>query len=134
MPDVHTKKIRSKNMAAIKSADTKPELSIFRELAKRKKVFKKHYKINKISIDIASPKNKVAIFIDGDFWHGYRFSKLKKRLPKKYWLPKIRANIKRDKLNRNKLKKDGWKVLRIWEHEIKKDLDGAIRKFIKFLE
>ena len=88
MTDVHTPEIRSKNMAAIKSANTRPELFIFKELIKRKDPFRKHYRVNRINVDIASHKNKTAVFIDGDFWHGYQFQKLKNRLPKNTGLKK----------------------------------------------
>lgn len=76
------------------------------------------------------PRKKIAVFIDGDFWHGYQFEKNRKRLPKKYWVEKIENNINRDKKNRAKLRRDGWRVLRIWEHEIKKDSERAIRKVV----
>jgi DNA mismatch endonuclease (patch repair protein) len=131
--DVFTKKKRSEIMSKIRSKNTEVEKDIFKKLRRRKVYFQKHYKKIVGNPDIALPKKKIAIFIDGDFWHGYQFSKFKRRLPKKYWLPKIQANIKRDRLNRNKLKKEGWKVLRIWEHEIKKNSNRAIEKIIKFL-
>ena len=132
--DVHSKKVRSKNMAAIRSTNTKPEKIVFSELRHRKVSFQKHYEIVRISIDIARPRNKRAVFIDGDFWHGYRFSVLRRRLPGGYWTDKIAANIKRDQKNRKKLRKAGWGVLRIWEHEIKKDLEGVVRKMEIFLK
>ena len=121
-------------MSKIRSKGTKVEQSVFRELRKQKIYFQKHYRNNGISIDIALPRKKKAIFIDGDFWHGYQFSKFKKRLPKKYWLEKIENNIKRDTRNRARLKKEGWQVLRIWEHEIEKDLDKAILKILRFIK
>lgn len=63
-----------------------------------------------------------------------KFTKLKKRLPKKYWLAKIEKNIKSGRNNRTKLRKDDWKVLRIWEHEILKNLDITVEKITKFLK
>lgn len=120
-------------MSKIRSKDTKIEILVFRELRKRGIYFQKHYKRAIGNPDIALPRKKKAIFIDGDFWHGYQFSKFKKRLPKKYWLAKIEKNIKRDKINRAKLKKDGWDVLRIWEHEIIKGKMKTIEQIIIFL-
>ena len=76
-------------MSKIRSQDTKVEILIFRELRKRGIYFQKHYKRVIGNPDIALPRKKKAVFIDGDFWHGYKFPKLKKRLPKKYWLAKI---------------------------------------------
>lgn len=132
--DKFSKAKRSEIMSKIRSRNTKAEIFIFRELRKRGIYFQKHYKRAIGNPDIALPRKKVAIFIDGDFWHGHQFSKLKKRLPKKYWLAKIERNIRRDKTNRAKLKKLGWKVLRVWEHEIKKDSEKVIGKTVRFLK
>ncbi|TSC84808.1 MAG: DNA G/T mismatch repair endonuclease [Parcubacteria group bacterium Gr01-1014_13] len=134
MVDVHTKEQRSRNMAAIKSRNTGLEVIVFKILKNRKVYFQKHYKGITGSPDIALPRKKIAIFIDGDFWHGYNFAKLKRRLPKKFWIQKIENNIKRDKAVRLKLKKDGWKIMRIWEHEIKKKLLQTLDKIEDFLK
>jgi len=79
------------------------------------------------------PRKKRAVFIDGDFWHGYRFSKLKLRLPKKYWLNKIKKNIQRDHTNTIRLKRNGWKVVRVWEHELLKSFNSSMDKIADFL-
>lgn len=121
-------------MSKIRSKNTSVEKVVFGELCKRKIYFKRHYKKAIGNPDIALPRKKKAIFLDGDFWHGYNFSKNKKRLPKKYWIKKIEDNIKRDRRNRLKLKKEGWKVLRIWEHEIQKKKNELIEKIINFLK
>lgn len=121
-------------MSKIRSQNTKVETLIFRELRKRKIYFQKHYKRVVGSPDIALPRKKKAVFIDGDFWHGYQFLKLKKRLPKKYWLKKIEKNVRRDIKNRAKLRKNGWKILRIWEHDIEKNIDKIIKKTELFLK
>jgi DNA mismatch endonuclease (patch repair protein) len=120
-------------MSKIRSKNTKPEVLVFRELHKRGIYFQKHYKRAAGNPDIALPRKKKAVFIDGDFWHGYQFSKLKKRLPKKYWLAKIERNIKRDRKNRAQLRKEGWKVLKVWEHELNKNFDNALKKIINFI-
>lgn len=132
--DIFTKKKRSEIMSKIHSKNTEAEKVAFRELRKKNVYFQKHYKKATGNPDVALPRKKIAIFIDGDFWHGYKHAVQKQRLPRKYWLKKIEDNIKRDKKNRAKLKKDGWKVLRIWEHEIKKNPEKAIQKIIKFYE
>ena len=121
-------------MSKIRSQNTMVEILVFREVRKRGIYFQKHYKRAIGNPDIALPRKKKAIFIDGDFWHGYEFSKLKKRLPKKYWLAKIERNIKRDKVNKIKLRKEGWQVLRVWEHEMLKNFDKTIGKIILFLK
>jgi DNA mismatch endonuclease, patch repair protein len=126
MADVFSKKKRSEIMSKIRSKNTKPEVLVFRELRRRGIYFQKHYKRAPGSPDIALPRKKIAIFIDGDFWHGYRFSQQKSRLPKKYWRAKIEGNIKRDMKNRLLLRKAGWKVLRIWEHKIIKNFQKTL--------
>ncbi|MDO8676440.1 MAG: very short patch repair endonuclease [Candidatus Azambacteria bacterium] len=133
MADVFTKEKRSEIMSKIRSKNTKAEILAFRGLKIRGIYFQKHYNRALGKPDIALPRKKIAIFIDGDFWHGYKFSKFKGRLPKKYWLQKIESNIKRDTKNRAMLRKNGWKVLRVWEHEILKSFDMSISKIIDFL-
>lgn len=132
--DVFSKEKRSEIMSKIRSEGTQAELAVFKELRKRKVYFQKHYKKAAGKPDIALPRDKKAVFIDGDFWHGYRFSKIKNRLPKKYWLGKIESNVARDKRNGVALKKSGWEVLRIWEHEIDKNLSKVADKIQSFLK
>ena len=120
-------------MSKIRSKNTGIERIVFKSLRKKGIHFQRHYQKVLGRPDIVLPKKKIAIFIDGDFWHGYKFSKIKNRLPKKYWQEKIENNIKRDILNRNRLRKKGWKVLRVWEHEIEKDLGRALGRILKFL-
>lgn len=134
MADVFTKEKRSEIMSKIRSKNTKTEVLVFRELKRRGIYFQKHYNRALGKPDIALPRKKIAIFIDGDFWHGYRFSKMKDRLPKKYWQQKIENNIKRDRKNRAKLKRDGWKVLRVWEHEVIKNFDQTMQKIELFMK
>ena len=119
-------------MSQIRFKNTKIELAVFSALRKMKIYFQRHYKRIVGSPDIAMSRKKVAVFIDGDFWHGTNFLK-KKKMAKKYWRDKIESNILRDRRNRVKLKKQGWKVLRIWEHEIKNNLPKAISRIEKLI-
>lgn len=125
-------------MSRIRSEDTKLEM-IF--LKKASRVFygngyryRKNCRTLPGKPDIAFHKQKVAVFIDGDFWHGYNFSKLGKKLPSKFWKTKIENNMARDKKVNRELRKAGWKVLRFWEHGIEKNADRAIRKIVKALD
>lgn len=120
-------------MSKIRSKNTKAEKLVFSELRKRGVYFQKHYGRVAGKPDIALPRRKLAVFIDGDFWHGWQFKKNKRRLPKKYWTEKIQQNMVRDKKNRAILKSKGWKVLRVWEHEIIRKKELAINKILKFL-
>lgn len=134
MADCFTKEKRSEVMSKIRSKNTKAEVLVFRELRRRGIYFQKHYNKAPGKPDIALPRKKKAVFIDGDFWHGYQFSKNKHRLPRKYWLKKIENNIKRDRQNRAKLRKEGWQVMRVWEHEVFKNFNKTIDKIIIFFE
>jgi len=131
--DVFSKKKRSEIMSKIRSENTEGERIVFCELRKRKIYFQKHYKKILGTPDIAFPRKKIAIFIDGDFWHGRHFLKEKKRLPKKYWQEKIKSNILRDNRIRKKLKKQGWNILRVWESEIKQKPNIVMDRIFNFL-
>ncbi len=121
-------------MSRIRPKGTKPEMKVFRYLRKERIHFQRHYKRVSGSPDVAVPSKKLAIFIDGDFWHGYRFPDWKHKLPKVYWQDKIEANIKRDRRTLARLRRNGWRVMRVWEHELteKKKL-AAFEKIKNFL-
>ncbi len=129
--DVFSKKKRSEIMSKIRGKNTGIENEIFAELRKRKIYFQRHYNKAPGNPDIAFPRKKVAVFIDGDFWHGYLFDERKTALPKTYWIPKIERNIERDREVNKQLKRQDWKVVRIWEHDVKKDVDKCVAKILK---
>lgn len=119
-------------MSRIRSKNTALEKRVFSRLRSQSIYFQKHYKGIAGNPDIALPRKKKAVFIDGDFWHGYKFDSFRKRLPE-FWENKIENNIKRDKRNRTELKQADWKVLRIWEHDVEKNFDSTIEKIERFL-
>jgi len=83
--------------------------------------------------DIALIGKKRALFIDGDFWHGYGFGEWKDRLPPGYWEQKIRRNIERDRQVDRLLQSSGWKVMRVWEHDLEKHFQESIAGILAFL-
>jgi DNA mismatch endonuclease (patch repair protein) len=87
--------------------------------------FRKHRKDLPGKPDIVFVSAKVVVFVDGDFWHGYEFDKWKEDLSS-FWRKKISDNIKRDQRNFKRLRKTGWRVIRIWEHDIEKHLDIVV--------
>jgi DNA mismatch endonuclease (patch repair protein) len=124
------KGIRSKIMRSIHSKNTSPELKLRKALWSRGFRYRIHY--GKEKIDIAFPSKKVAIFVDGCFWHG---CPIHSHLPKTntaYWTPKLRKNIERDNVANKKLKSNGWSVLRFWEHELFNS-DAPLQKTIDIL-
>jgi len=137
MADIFSKKKRSEIMSKIRSKNTKLERDFLKKLSKEIWLngfrYRKHYKRVPGSPDIAFPKRRLAIFIDGGFWHGYDFDRRKSKLPK-FWKDKIERNMERDKQNMKDLKKMGWKTLRFWEHDIKKNPQKAVSRILKLLK
>jgi DNA mismatch endonuclease, patch repair protein len=123
----HSKTQRSNNMRAIRSKDTSIELMLRKELWKRGLRYRVNCKNVYGKPDILFVKAKVAIFCDGDFWHGknYNERKFEKSVNLEYWNKKIQQNIKRDLLVNQVLFNQGYIVLRFWESEIKKDLNSC---------
>lgn len=119
-------------MSRIRSKDTLIELAAFKFLRKHKVYFQKHYNKIQGKPDIALPREKKAVFIDGDFWHGRDYTKRKRRLPE-YWQEKIAANMKRDKRNRAKIRRAGWRILSVWERDIERRPAETMEKIMNFL-
>jgi len=69
--------------------------------------------------DFVFPRFHIAVFVDGCFWHGCRKCALGAKTNTEYWIPKISGNMKRDRANTKLLRADGWKVVRVWEHDLK---------------
>ncbi len=88
--------------------------------------------------DIVFPRERVAIFCDGDFWHGRDWRDRKKRLSEgsnpSYWTAKIKANMDRDRRHARKLEAQGWEVIRVWETDILRDPSAVARQVIVILE
>ena len=119
-------------MSAIRSKHTSPEIMLRRAIRKQKIIYKLHY--GKEKIDIAIPSAKLAVFVDGCFWHGCPKHGHKPKTNRTYWLPKLKKNKLRDKVKTARLKKAGWKVLRIWAHDVKKQNPRCAAKIEKLLK
>lgn len=119
-------------MSRIKGKETGLEKMVFKELRKQRIYFAKHVKSVPGRPDIVKRSLKKVVFIDGDFWHGWHFSKWKRRVPP-FWQEKIEKNRQRDMRNFRRLKKAGWKYIRIWEHELERNREDAICRIIDFL-
>jgi DNA mismatch endonuclease (patch repair protein) len=117
MADVFDPAKRSEIMSKIRSENTRAEMLAFAYLRKEGIYFQRHYSRISGKPDIAQPRRKRAVFIDGDFWHGRDPARIEK-LPKEYWQQKISGNVKRDAGINAIMHEKGWKVLRIWERDI----------------
>ena len=119
--DNHTKEVRSYNMSQIKSKNTKPEEIVRKFLFSKGFRYRKNLKDLPGSPDIVLPKYKTVIFVNGCFWHHHECRYFVwPSSNKEYWFNKINRNVERDKNNYNLLEKLGWKVILIWECELKK--------------
>ena len=127
MVDVLTKEQRSYCMSRIRGKDTSLEKIVRSEIHKRGLRFRKHVSGLPGKPDIVFVKAKLVVFLDGDFWHGYRFPQWQHK-KSEHWRKKIGRTRKRDQQNFAKLRSMGWRVIRIWEHSIEKDLDGVVKK------
>ena len=132
--DNHTKEQRHKNMIAIKSRDTKIEVSLRLALWHKGIRYRKNYKVLDCRPDIVLTKYKIAIFCDGEFWHGKTFERCDVTTNVKFWHDKIRRNMERDLENTIELRDNGWTVLRFWETDIKKHLEDCVAEVLKNVE
>jgi DNA mismatch endonuclease, patch repair protein len=108
-------------MSRIKSKNTKPEITVRKHLFSKGFRYRIHYSKLPGNPDIALPRYKTAIMVNGCFWHAHKNCKLN-RLPKKnleYWEPKIRKNVERDGRIKNEIEKSGWNLIVVWECELK---------------
>lgn len=97
--------------------------------------YRRNYKALPGSPDIAITKYRIAIFADGEFWHGYDWQNRKARLQrnKEYWIEKIEENMARDRRNDVKLFDMGWTPIHFWEKEVKKDVDGCAADIVSLI-
>ena len=119
-------------MSRIRSKNTSIDLAMRRLLSDAGAGFVMYPKMDG-NPDFAIPSSKVAIFCDGDFWHGYNYRNGKK-LKAGYWRNKIEGNMRRDRKVSQRLRYHGWSVLRFWEHDLKKRSELCARKIKKKLE
>ncbi|MGA2853581.1 MAG: very short patch repair endonuclease [Verrucomicrobiota bacterium] len=120
-------------MKRVKLKDGSLEKLVQRELRAKGLKFRRHVRTLPGSPDIVFPKEKVAVFVDGDFWHGWRLPAWEHKLSK-FWRDKLRANRARDQRNFRHLRAAGWKVIRIWQHELKHDgCATCVRRIIQTL-
>lgn len=122
--DKHTPEQRRKNMQAIKNKDSLIELLLRKELWHRGLRYRKNVSRIYGKPDIVFIGKKIAIFCDSEFWHGYNWEERKKdfKSHQEFWIPKIERNMRRDAEVTEKLRFEGWKVLRFWGNEIKTDV------------
>ena len=119
---------RRKNMQNIRYKDTKMEMHVRSALHIKGLRFRKN--VTKLigKPDIVFHKKKIVVFLDSCFWHKCPYHFNIPQTNSEYWIPKLERNKKRAKEVNQKLKKEGWTVLRFWEHQVKNDFENVIEK------
>ncbi len=130
MSDHLTSAQRSRAMKRVKLKDGSLEKLVQRELRVRGLRFQRHVRSLPGSPDIVFPNERVAVFVDGDFWHGWRLPAWEHQLSK-FWRDKLRGNRARDQRNFRRLRTRGWKVIRIWQHELARKGDSQFLQRIR---
>ena len=131
MADKITKKHRSWNMSRIKARDTKPELRVRKYLYSKGFRYRINFKITG-KPDIVIPAHKIATFIHGCFWHQHGCKDTyRPKSRKQFWNKKLDGNIERDKKVKEKLQKDGWHLIYIWECEVKYNFEKTMKSLLK---
>lgn len=120
-------------MSRIKGKDTGLEIRVRSKLHKMGFRFRKHLKELPGKPDVVFTKAKVVVFIDGDFWHGYKFSTWEHKVSD-FWKTKISKNRERDAKNHKRLRDMGWTVIRLWQHDLERDFEGSIEEIVSALE
>jgi DNA mismatch endonuclease (patch repair protein) len=128
--DVLTPEQRHKNMSHIRSVNTSIEVLLRKALWREGIRYRKNYKKLPGRPDIVITKYNIAIFCDGELWHGKDWKNKKKRIKtnRDYWIPKIERNMARDTEHEKKLESMGWIVIRFWGNEIKKNLRDCVNE------
>ena len=130
MTDVLTEDQRRYNMSRIKGKNTGPEVKLRKLLfAHGIRGYRIHYNLPG-KPDIVFTRKKVAIFIDGCFWHKCPVCFKEPEVRKEFWVKKITSNIERDQKQTRLLQDDGWTVIRFWEHEIRKEPGSVVQRII----
>lgn len=132
--DKLTVRERSRRMSLIRSKSTQFEQNL---IAVLKKQTRKTFTTNDASVlgkpDVVFKKNKVCVFFDSNFWHGWQYPRWKHLLKNDFWREKIERNRLRDRKVTQKLRAEGWIALRLWEHQFKKDQSVCVKKVIEAL-
>ena len=131
----YTTKKRSKIMSKIRGKNSKPEMRFRRALWAKGVRYRVDSKQLPGRPDVSIKKFRLAIFIDGEFWHGYNWDERKDKIKsnRKFWIPKIERNIQRDREVNHQLNEMGFTVFRFWESEIKNDLNKCINDVMVYI-
>jgi len=127
-----TRAQRSYCMSRVRTKDTGPERTVASALRRLGLRFRKHDRALPGCPDIVFPERRVAVFIDGDFWHGFRYPAWTCRVSP-FWRRKIEGNRARDLKNFAALRRRGWRVVRVWQHQVEQGLAASVERIVAAL-
>lgn len=129
MVDTFSKEIRSKIMSKVQR-NSEPEQVLRKALFRLGYRYSLKYRFKELNFkpDVVMVSRKTCVFIDGCFWHRCPKCYRPPKSNKSYWTSKIERNVERDSEQNRYLKKNGWKAIRVWEHDVRKNLDKSIKK------
>ena len=136
MTDVLTREQRRKNMQHIHAKDTKAEVMLRKALWRCGIHYRKNYKALPGKPDIAITKYRIAVFVDGDFWHAHGHEDNpgeQIQTNSAFWSKKLKRNVERDKEVNQALLEMGWLVLRFWDSDVKKDRHACVKDIMQYL-
>jgi DNA mismatch endonuclease (patch repair protein) len=116
--------------------DTKPEISLRSSLHRSGLRFRKDHLVRtrdgrtRVKVDICFTGVRIAVFVDGCFWHVCPLHHVPPRSNAEYWVPKLAANVARDRRVDAALELDGWQVVRVWEHDVPSPADNVVREAV----
>lgn len=130
MVDFLSREERSRVMSRIRATNTTPERYLARLLRAAGLRFRMHDRSLPGCPDFVFGQAKVAVLVNGDFWHGWRFPLWQHKLPE-FWRNKIADNRRRDRLAAARLRRLGWRVVRLWEHQVEQDVEMCVRRVLE---
>ncbi|WP_316841985.1 very short patch repair endonuclease [Pedobacter gandavensis] len=132
----YTTSQRSKLMSKIRGKNTKAEVLLRKALWAKHIRFRIHVKNMPGKPDIVINKYRLAIFVDGSFWHGFQWEQKKQSIKSntQFWIPKIERNMQRDKANQKQIENAGYTVMRFWDHEVTKSLEKCVNQVVLYIE
>jgi len=133
MADIFSKSKRSEIMSKIRSKNTKIEIQLRQKIWAQGMRYRIHCNYLPGKPDLVFPSKKLAVFIDGCFWHKCPKCYKKPKSNKDYWLKKAHYNKIKDKRQNKELQDKGWLVLRFWEHDIAKEPDNCLKKIKQYV-
>lgn len=130
MADVFTPEKRSWVMSRIRGRGTRIEIRMMNAMAESGIRFE--YQPDMYGRPDFLVGERTAVFCDGDFWHGFRYAE-KQKLRTRFWRDKIESNMRRDRRVSRRLRRDGYSVIRLWEHDIMKNPEGCVRRVLRHM-